>query len=806
MKHLSFFLMFTLMVPALLADDPVIPADGPWVVRAYYSDANSGEYYASILGAWEMDRVSKFILVEVDEARIIELSKAGFAIELDEKKTAEYHRNMQKPSSQRAGIPGYPCYRTVEETFTTALSLASTYPDLAEWIDIGDSWRKTQGDGGYDMMVLKITNQSITETKPVLFVMTSVHAREYTPAELNTRFAEYLLNNYGTDADATWLVDHREIHLVLQANPDGRKKAESGLSWRKNTNDNECSSGTSYGVDLNRNFPFQWGCCGGSSGDSCDITYRGISSLSEPESDAIVTYCRSIIDDQRGPDMDDAAPENAHDLFLDIHSYSELVLWSWGFENVPNPNNDSTRALGRKLAYFNGYNPKQATGLYVTDGTTIDFAYGEFGIASYTVELGTDFFQDCQTFETKILPDNLKLLIYAAKACEAPYQLGRGPDSEIVNFFQNGADEASVEVSSSDQHINQSNGTEPVQNIAAAHVAIDEFPSQSASPVSLSPSDGTWDSPEENSEGTIDFTGLSQEKHTLYVQSQDASGYWGVVSASDFQVPSPGTSIQGHVREMGSMEPVSCIVRSGGFQTRTNPADGFYQLYVTQGSGNLEVISTDHGGDIQPYTIADNQNLTQNFELTPYCDALTQDAESGLGDWTAESTWAISSESAHNGSSSLVDSPGGTYASNLDIELTSPAFSMATRSGTTLAFWHRYDYEPSYDYGYVEYQLGSGEWVTIDSFNGTSTGFDQDQWVHFEKSIPALDEQDDIHIRFRVHTDSSVVRDGWSIDDIQVRGAGLECVTTMTMAAYLGNWPSPYHVTDIVLFINNQEP
>ena len=43
-----------------------------------------------------------------------------------------------------------------------------------------------------------------------------------------TRFAEYLVNNYGADADATWILDHHEIHLMLQMNPDGRKKAETG--------------------------------------------------------------------------------------------------------------------------------------------------------------------------------------------------------------------------------------------------------------------------------------------------------------------------------------------------------------------------------------------------------------------------------------------------------------------------------------------------------------------------------------------------------------------------------------------------
>ena len=53
----------------------------------------------------------------------------------------------------------------------------------------------------------------------------AIHAREYTTAELTTRFAEHLVNNYNVDADITWLLDHFELHLVPQANPDGRKIA-----------------------------------------------------------------------------------------------------------------------------------------------------------------------------------------------------------------------------------------------------------------------------------------------------------------------------------------------------------------------------------------------------------------------------------------------------------------------------------------------------------------------------------------------------------------------------------------------------
>ncbi|NIV31744.1 MAG: peptidase M14, partial [Anaerolineae bacterium] len=75
--------------------------------------------------------------------------------------------------------------------------------------------------------------------------------------------------------------------------------------------------------------------------------------------------------------------------------------------------------LGRKFGYFNGYEVCQSGEpgcIYATTGTTDDWAYGELGLAAYTFELGTAFFQGCSYFEGTILPRNLPALLYAFKA------------------------------------------------------------------------------------------------------------------------------------------------------------------------------------------------------------------------------------------------------------------------------------------------------------------------------------------------------------------------------------------------------
>jgi carboxypeptidase T len=317
----SVVLLLTVLVfawaaaPAPAVDEQTLPTETV-VVRAYFTDRDMVNALAARKEPWEVNHDAGYLVIDVTPAEYAELEAAGFRLVIDEALTKLYGTPPHRQPDQVNGIPGYACYRTVEETFALAADIVAAHPQLASWIDIGDSWDKANGFGGYDLNVLKLTNAAMPGPKPKLFIMSSVHAREYTPAELSNRFAEYLINNYGVNADVTWLLDYHEIHLLLQANPDGRKQAEAGLSWRKNTNRNYCSpTSNNRGADLNRNFAFAWGCCGGSSGAQCDFTYRGPSAASEPETQAIQNYVRSIFPDQRGPAITDPAPADATGIF-----------------------------------------------------------------------------------------------------------------------------------------------------------------------------------------------------------------------------------------------------------------------------------------------------------------------------------------------------------------------------------------------------------------------------------------------------------------------------------------------------------
>ncbi|MBT8132646.1 MAG: carboxypeptidase, partial [Gammaproteobacteria bacterium] len=522
-------------IAATAADHPELKYDVV-VVNAFFDDKSMVAELAQHRPPLSVDYKKNFLTVEVTQSGYNELLKAGFRVELNERMTAEFNRVHQRLPNQRNGIDGFSCYRTVTETYASAAALAQNFPGLASWLDIGDSWEKTEGLGGHDLHVLVLTNSAVSGPKPRLFAMSAVHAREYTTAELTTRFAEHLLNNYGVDADVSWLLDHHEIHLVLQSNPDGRVQAQTGLSWRKNTNQNSCSAtSNSRGIDLNRNFPFQWGCCNGSSGSQCSATYRGTAPASEPETQAIRDYVSSIFADQREDDLFAPAPADTSGVFLDIHSFSELVLWPWGFGSQLAPNGDALQTLGRKFGWFNDYFPEQAIGLYPTDGTTDDFAYGELGLAAYTFELGTTFFQDCGSFENTILPDNLEALMYAAKVARAPYLLPAGPDTLAVSLSDGVVAPGtliSLNAVADDSRFSAANGTESVQSIAAAEFFLDTPPWQgTAQANAMSAGDGNFNSSSETLVANIDTSGLSVGRHTVFVRAQDAAGNWGPVSA-----------------------------------------------------------------------------------------------------------------------------------------------------------------------------------------------------------------------------------------------------------------------------------
>ncbi len=778
---------------SLFAEDPTLPTNCPiTVVRVHSMDRNVISGIAQWTEPWEIRTKEGYFIVGVNSDGFRRLEGLAVPIEIDAKLTADYCAPRFRLPDQRSGIPGYPCYRTVEETFATAAQLAVDYPTLAQWIDIGDSWEKIApgGSAGFDMMVLKLTNSQVTGTptglgqgKPVLFITSAIHAREYTTAELTTRFAEYLLNNYGVDADATWLLDEHEIHLMLQTNPDGRKHAEAGDYWRKNTNENYCgATSSSRGADLNRNFSFQWACCNGSSGSECDNVYRGPTPASEPETQAVEAYARFVFPDQRDDALGAPAPDDATGLYIDVHSSGELVLWPWGHTATVAPNGIQMRTLGRKMAYFNGHEPDQAIGLYPTDGTTDDFVYGDLGVAAYTFELGTTFFQDCGYFESTIFPDNLEALIYSAKVARTPYLTPSGPEVLDLNLlggtFVAPGDTIDVAANANDTRFNNEVGSEPTGTIAGARCSLDAAPWADPAPAfyALSATDGSFDTGVESVEGSITTSSLADGRYTLFCQAKDNADQWGPVSAIFFWIMDPATAphVAGTVSSTGDGSPVEATITVGNISSGTSDlGTGAYDLMVPVGIYTVSAtpVGPNHGGhSISDVVATSGSTTTVDFQLQPFEISLFDDAENGEQDWTTQSLWALTTEAANSPAHSWTDSPSGHYGNYADTSMTSAVLDLGNVENVVLRFFHTYATESGYDYAIVEYSTNGGSsWSETIRWDGSNLG-----WDEVVLQLPDLNGADQARIRFRLDTDVSNTDDGWHIDDITLRGTSID--------------------------------
>jgi len=755
--------------------------EGPWVVRVYEIDDQDYSRLQQQFDVWAIDSNDAYAIIGIKSRNEMKLLRGlGFPVLIDPVQSAKYRQPAISKGLNAKTIPGFACYRTVEETQMTAEQIVQNNPDLAELIDVGDSWEKTEdGTSGFDLNVLKLTNQNITGVKPKLFVMSAIHAREYTTAETMTRFAEQLANGYDQNADITWLLDHHEVHLLLQSNPDGRKQAETGLLWRKNTNENYCSPvSQDRGADLNRNFPFQWG--GAASTDPCNPTYQGPSANSEPEVNAVVDYVRSIFPDQRGDLITDAAALDATGVFIDIHSFSQLVLWPWGFSNAagPAPNQDQLSTLGRRLAFFNSYRPQQILGLTAASGSTADFAYGELGVAAYAYELGTSFFQDCSFFENNIADQNIASMMYAAKVARTPYQTPSGPDVDepIIspNTLLPGENINLLVRADGTRFSTLAEPTSPQEAprvISNVEIFLDNLPWASSATANATPSDGSFDSSLEDATATLSTTGLTQGRYTVFAQAVGQDNQAGAISSEFVFILDPATSgrLFGQVLVDGTTTSVpDALIQTGSFQTMSD-ASGNYSINLPPGTYTLDISANGFGNNSAQVTIDPSEQEALNLTVLSRCELFADDIENGNIGWTADTPWAINSEQANSPTQSWHDSPGGPYQNGLNISLTSPLIDLSLATSTELNFAHVCDTESGFDFGIVEISTDGTNWSEVYRCD------DQESFQNQSVNLDALDGSATAQFRFRLSTDNVVDDNGWYIDDVSVTGASPVC-------------------------------
>lgn len=300
-------------------------------------------------------------------------------------------------------LPSFTAYLSTEAIDSTLQHIANVYPDITEIITLPEKTHE-----GRVCRAIRIGVKN-AERKNGLLLLGGVHAREILNPDLLIRFALALCQayisktlltfggkSYSTN-DVKRILENAELYICPLVNPDGRSFVQSPTGdvwWRKNRNPNP--SLESKGVDLNRNYDFLWGSGIGTSTDSTTDIYKGKVANSEPETKNVI----SLINKYKNISC-----------VLDIHSYSELVLYPWGDDdnqtqdpkmNFRNPIYDGYRghpgdskyreyihkndldwyqSLGKKIGdgiasvRRTSYKILPSVNLYPTSGTCHDFVY-----------------------------------------------------------------------------------------------------------------------------------------------------------------------------------------------------------------------------------------------------------------------------------------------------------------------------------------------------------------------------------------------------------------------------------------------
>lgn len=173
-------------------------------------------------------------------------------------------------------------FHTYEELSGEMAALADAWPDIASLHQLGQSVE------GRPIWALKISdNVELDEADESRVLLVGCHhAREWISVETTLLIARHLLEQSNAGGQAAAAVSGAETWVVPMLNPDGHVyTVEHDRLWRKNRRNN---GNGSWGVDLNRNYSYQWGYDDeGSSSNPNSGTYRGTAPFSEPETVAL---------------------------------------------------------------------------------------------------------------------------------------------------------------------------------------------------------------------------------------------------------------------------------------------------------------------------------------------------------------------------------------------------------------------------------------------------------------------------------------------------------------------------------------
>lgn len=268
-------------------------------------------------------------------------------------------------------------YYTLSEAMAELDTMIALYPSIiSQKVQIGISIE------GRPIYAIKISdNPHVDENEPRVLYTAIHHSQEPASLQQLIHFMYFLLENYGSNSEVTYLVNNTELYFIPVINPDGYEynrtnNPNGGGMHRKNRR----TTWFSDGVDLNRNYSYMFAYDElGSSSIGYHPWFRGDSAFSEPESRAVKDFVSS----------------KGISIQLNWHAYGNLIIYPWNYDNLQTAHREFYAELSRSMTYQNNYlyGTVHETYGYQSNGDADDWSYGDTisktRCYSLTAEIGT---------------------------------------------------------------------------------------------------------------------------------------------------------------------------------------------------------------------------------------------------------------------------------------------------------------------------------------------------------------------------------------------------------------------------------
>jgi carboxypeptidase T len=305
--------------------------------------------------------------------------------------------------------PGDQGYHNYAEMVADLQAMAAAHPQTVHLFSLGTSYE------GRNLIGARVSDDATDNlSEPGVFYVGQHHAREHLTVEVVLSLLHlYADTRPHPSSEISTLIRTRQIYIVPSLNPDGAEFDIAGGSyhfWRKNRQPNPDATGT----DNNRNYTYNWGCCGGSDGYGGGETYRGPTPLSAPENQHMADFMIAHPNVTTG---------------ISYHTYGNLILYPYGYTYEDEPpdmdhiDHQTFVAMGAAMEATANYHAQQSSDLYITDGDWNDWMYGALHRYPITIEMSGGGFYPPDEFIPSESRRNWKAALFVASIADCPRRI-----------------------------------------------------------------------------------------------------------------------------------------------------------------------------------------------------------------------------------------------------------------------------------------------------------------------------------------------------------------------------------------------